>query len=554
MPEAKSPFHRGEKEIQSRLGIEDRMEGLGRRMIRDHMPEEHRAFFSGLPLLIVGTIDPVGRPWASALAGEPGFVRAADSRTLRVAGRPIYGDPLSESLVDGADIGALGLEFQSRRRNRVNGKVGRRNPDGFQIRVAQSFGICPKYIQARRPAPGGEIESMGRKKPVHRGDALTKDQAAIVARADTLFIVSQFSEDAADWTHGVDVSHRGGKPGFVLVAHETLLLLPDYSGNCMFNTLGNIAINPKCGLLFIDFDTGDTLQLTGEAEILWEPAHTRRFPGAKRVLAFGVEEALQIERALPFINGNRCGRSILGRSSMEPGFVRAADSRTTGRSMEIAFELPRTGVAGSSPITNPRLEACQKSGSVLRRHYPASGRTTLSDSRPARRARHGVARCDGRNASPDSRTTFPTCRAQGGSERVPMSVASPFHAAFPVSHRHRFHFRGLLRKNRPRRLCTIRDGRLPNRVSYQINRQLSGWYTGDPRLRGANSRVTPRSSTNSKPSIPEARPPRDRRPSKRLKSVNVWRGEILWEPAHTTLSRRSRGYGIRELCELRRCR
>ena len=300
MPEAKSPFHRGEKEIQSRLGIEDRMEGLGRRMIRDHMPEEHRAFFSGLPLLIVGTIDPVGRPWASALAGEPGFVRAADSRTLRVAGRPIYGDPLSESLVDGADIGALGLEFQSRRRNRVNGKVGRRNPDGFQIRVAQSFGICPKYIQARRPAPGGEIESMGRKKPVHRGDALTKDQAAIVARADTLFIVSQFSEDAADWTHGVDVSHRGGKPGFVLVAHETLLLLPDYSGNCMFNTLGNIAINPKCGLLFIDFDTGDTLQLTGEAEILWEPAHTRRFPGAKRVLAFGVEEALQIERALPF--------------------------------------------------------------------------------------------------------------------------------------------------------------------------------------------------------------------------------------------------------------
>ena len=300
MSETKSPFHRGEKEIQSRLGMVEKMEALGGRMIRDHMPEEHQAFFPRLPLLIVGTIDSTCRPWASALAGEPGFVQAAGSRILHVAARPIYGDPLGEALVDGADIGALGLEFQSRRRNRVNGKVSRSSPDGFQIQVVQSFGNCPKYIQARQPAPGGGIESIGEKRPVHRGEALTKDQAAIVARSDTLFIASQFSEEAADWSHGVDVSHRGGKPGFVLVAHETLLLIPDYSGNCMFNTLGNIAINPKCGLLFIDFDTGDTLQLTGEAEILWEPAHTRRFPGAKRVLAFSVDKALQIERALPF--------------------------------------------------------------------------------------------------------------------------------------------------------------------------------------------------------------------------------------------------------------
>ena len=300
MSEAKSPFHRGEKEIQSRLGIAEKMEHLGHRMIRDYMPDEDRAFFARLPLLIVGTLDPVGRPWASALAGAPGFVRAAGARALRVRARPIYGDPLGETLVDGADIGALGIEFQSRQRNRVNGKVSRESPEGFQIQVVQGFGNCPKYIQARQPAPDGEIESMGEKRPVHRGEALTKDQAAFVARADTLFIASQFSEDAADWSHGIDVSHRGGEPGFVMVAHQTLLLLPDYAGSCMFNTLGNIAINPKCDLLFIDFDTGDTLQLTGEAEILWEPAHTRRFPGAKRVLAFSVEEALQIERGLPF--------------------------------------------------------------------------------------------------------------------------------------------------------------------------------------------------------------------------------------------------------------
>ncbi|MCH6578554.1 MAG: flavin-nucleotide-binding protein, partial [Proteobacteria bacterium] len=153
MPDAKSPFHRGEKEIQSRLGLEEKMEELGRRMIRESMPEDHQTFFSRLPLLIVGTIDSTCRPWASVLAGEPGFVRAAGPRALQVTARPIYGDPLGESLVDGADIGALGLEFQSRRRNRVNGKVSRRDPDGFQIQVTQSFGNCPKYIQARQPAP-----------------------------------------------------------------------------------------------------------------------------------------------------------------------------------------------------------------------------------------------------------------------------------------------------------------------------------------------------------------------------------------------------------------
>jgi MOSC domain-containing protein YiiM/predicted pyridoxine 5'-phosphate oxidase superfamily flavin-nucleotide-binding protein len=299
MSDGKSPFHRGEKEIQSRLGLEQKVEELGRRMIRDHLTGEHQAFFAQLPLLIVGTLDPVGRPWASVLAGAPGFVRADGDRALQVAARPIYGDPLGEALVDGAEIGALGLEFQSRRRNRVNGRVDHKSADGFQIQVAQSFGNCPKYIQARQPHLDGEIKTIGEKRPVHRAEALNKDQAALVARADTLFIASQFAEDRADWSQGADVSHRGGKPGFVLVAHETLLLIPDYAGNCMFSTLGNIAINPKCGLLFIDFHSGAILQLTGEAESLWEPAHTRRFPGAKRVLAFSVEEALQIERALP---------------------------------------------------------------------------------------------------------------------------------------------------------------------------------------------------------------------------------------------------------------
>ncbi len=117
MPNSKTPFHRGEIEIQSRLGIREKMEEKGRRMIRDHMPDQHQEFFAQLPLLMVGTVDACARPWASLLAGKPGFVRAIDPSKLEVRARPIYGDPLQKALVDGAHIGALGLDFETRRRN-----------------------------------------------------------------------------------------------------------------------------------------------------------------------------------------------------------------------------------------------------------------------------------------------------------------------------------------------------------------------------------------------------------------------------------------------------
>lgn len=298
MADGLSPFHRGEKALQSRLGVRDKVEQIGRRMIRDEMSEQHREFFSRLPLLIVSTADGAGRPWVSVLAGNPGFVRAPDARTLEVRATPIHADPLSRGLVPGADIGALGLEFPTRRRNRINGKVRRTETGVFQIQVEQSFGNCPKYIQAREPVVEEPL-SAGEEPSVRRGEALEAAQAAMIARCDTFFIASRFAGDGDDGTHGMDVSHRGGRPGFVQVTDRTSLLFPDYPGNCMFNTLGNILVHPGCGLLFIDFESGDTLQITGQAAILWEPEDTRRFPGAERVVAFTLEETLHVERALP---------------------------------------------------------------------------------------------------------------------------------------------------------------------------------------------------------------------------------------------------------------
>ena len=267
-------------------------------MIQGRIAETHLEFFAQLPLLTIGTVDSGGRPWASVVAGKPGFARAIDPQRLVVQARPIYGDPLNNTLIEGADIAALGLDFESRGRFRVNGKIGNLRENAFEIHVRQAFPNCPQYIQARQHDFSGDIETIGEKKMVRRGDRLNRAEAAMVAGADTLFIASQFSE-GDDWSRGVDVSHRGGKPGFAIVAHESLLLFPDYAGNCMFSTLGNIQVDPRAGLLFIDFASGDVLHLTGEAEILWQPEHVCRFPGAERVVSFQVEEKILVEHALP---------------------------------------------------------------------------------------------------------------------------------------------------------------------------------------------------------------------------------------------------------------
>ena len=172
MSDCKSPFHRGEKEIQSRLGVQDKIEEMGRRLIRDTIPEKFLGFFARLPLLAIGSVDECGRPWASAVAGKPGFVRAANSQHLAVTARPAYGDPLNKALTGDAPVGALGIDFETRGRFRVNRTLGRIADGAFEIRVTQTFPKCPQYIQARDYDLGSGIGTVGQKTAVRRGEAL----------------------------------------------------------------------------------------------------------------------------------------------------------------------------------------------------------------------------------------------------------------------------------------------------------------------------------------------------------------------------------------------
>ena len=146
---APSPFHRGEQEIQSRFGVREQIENVGQRFIRDHLPDEHRQFYPQLPMLPVGSIDKAGRPWASVLVGRPGFMHSPDPRTLEIHARPLFGDPLNDNLTQGVQLGLLGIEYSTRRRNRLNGVLSLMEEGYLRISVGQSFGNCPQYIQAR---------------------------------------------------------------------------------------------------------------------------------------------------------------------------------------------------------------------------------------------------------------------------------------------------------------------------------------------------------------------------------------------------------------------
>ncbi len=294
-----SPFHAGEREVQERLGVRDKIEAFARRVVRNYLPDQHRKFYEMLPFVLLGTVDATGQPWASLVAGKPGFITSPDSRTLDIAALPIHGYPLIETLKPGADIGLLGIQLETRRRNRLTGRIGSVRQDGFTVEIRQTFGNCPQYIQTR----GVEIISGGDNaeddRRIGHNDRLDGYTRTLIENSDTLFIATAYSEDAENWSHGADVSHRGGRPGFVKIEDDRTFVFPDYSGNNHFNTVGNIVRNPKAGFLFADFDTGSAVYISGEAEIDWESPEIAAFAGAERLIRCRVNEVITAVNSLP---------------------------------------------------------------------------------------------------------------------------------------------------------------------------------------------------------------------------------------------------------------
>lgn len=277
-------YHPGELAVQRRLGQSDIAARLSR-MVRDEIPDAAADFLAEQPMIVLSGADDAGRVWASLVTGPPGFVHVADDERIVVDALPVTGDPLREVVTSKPRrVGMIAIQPQTRHRMRVNG-VATPTGTGLLIQPDQVYSNCPKYI-SRRHVEGAAATSGGHVRR-HRS-SLDPRTAQIVSAADTFFVGS------TDTDGNADASHRGGNPGFLQVLSPNRLRWPDYRGNSMFMTLGNISVNPRAGLLIPDWDTGTTLQLTGSAEIIWETgAH------AQCSVEFTIEELIELSGVSP---------------------------------------------------------------------------------------------------------------------------------------------------------------------------------------------------------------------------------------------------------------
>lgn len=279
-------YHPGELAVQRRMDQAEIAQRVGR-IIRADIPQKAAAFLAEQTMIVVSAAGDAGRMWTSLIVGPPGFAHAENARTIAVDALPVPGDPLADALRSPRRIGMIALQPQTRRRMRINGSAEPID-HGLRIRTHQVYSNCPKYISRRRIE---EVRPSAGPPQAHRAPVLSSRQQRAIGAADTFFVGS------ADPEGNADASHRGGTPGFLQVLSPTRLRWPDYRGNSMFMTLGNIAANDRCGLLIPDWHTGATLQLTGTAEITWDEETFA--PGSQCSIDFTVSDMVEITNASP---------------------------------------------------------------------------------------------------------------------------------------------------------------------------------------------------------------------------------------------------------------
>lgn len=286
-----TPYHEGEMAVQRRANEANIAERNGA-VVANTIMRGALAFLRQQPMAVLGSQDQEGRLWASLLFGNPGFLDPAnDARSLRIllseADRQ-PADPLWRNIATNPQIGMLVIELGSRRRLRINGRVSSK-ADQVLLEVDEAYPNCPKYIQRRHVRRLASDHSFAAQE-AQQGVVLDAERTALIRRADTFFVATRHP------TRGADASHRGGNPGFVKVLDESTLRIPDYRGNSMFNTLGNLAVNPSAGLVFPDFENSRVLQLSGTVEILWDQADPKgESGGTGRFWDFHVEHWLETQ-------------------------------------------------------------------------------------------------------------------------------------------------------------------------------------------------------------------------------------------------------------------
>jgi uncharacterized protein len=256
-------FHDGERTVQVRAG-EDAIADRNIAMMSDTVIGGARPFIAKQFMVALGSTDANGNVWASLLFGKPGFMHTTDGHAIEIdvpVNQRDADEPFWANVDANKDVGMLFIELGSRRRYRVNGTVTRLDAAGIEVSIAQAYPNCPRYIHRRHLRALGETGLMSQ---TASGTVLRGSVETLIAEADTLFIASHHAQT------GADASHRGGGTGFIHQVDERTLRIPDFNGNSMFNTWGNLTLDPRAGLCIPDFANGRLLQLTGTARLLWD--------------------------------------------------------------------------------------------------------------------------------------------------------------------------------------------------------------------------------------------------------------------------------------------
>uniref|UniRef100_A0A7S4P8V7 Oxidoreductase FAD/NAD(P)-binding domain-containing protein n=1 Tax=Paramoeba aestuarina TaxID=180227 RepID=A0A7S4P8V7_9EUKA len=283
--------HFGERHVQEQLGIAKSMPPW---IVQPEMPQQHSDFYANLHYFSIATTDSKNRPWATILTSPKGFIKPLSSSILSISCIVASEDPFVRAIVEheeglGSSEGkkllfaGLGVDFTNRRRNKVAGvilqsKVKKLSKGSSKLELTlftnENMGNCPKYITVRtlqyafqEPEKVEKREGTGKGK---EGIELDKRSLDIISKASTIFFATRHFDNNTAYENESDIglNHRGGNPGFVRVdkrEKDTFVMLPDFSGNRFYQSLGNVQSDGVAGIVFPDFSTGDMLHITGEA-------------------------------------------------------------------------------------------------------------------------------------------------------------------------------------------------------------------------------------------------------------------------------------------------
>ena len=326
--------HWGELLLQKRRHTPKELSDAIPHYIDRNMPQKHAEFFAGLSYLPLATLDHHGRPWVSLLVTQSDTdpsvgIKVTGPNTTDVVAETNPHDPFVRSVIQdqGGGLTALlfagvGVDFTNRRRNKIAGAIGAANVEGrgkisLKLLSDQHLGNCPKYITLRT------LEHFERRPELDHDrfdapfSALPEAAKSVVARASTVFLATKHTGDgtAAGAPTDMGVNHRGGAPGFARLYEEdeggrvtTYLVLPDHSGNRFYQSLGNIETDPQVGLVFPDFETGDILYVTGDAENLLGHAADALMPRVNLLTRIKITGAVFV----------RCGLNLKLTSEEQP--------------------------------------------------------------------------------------------------------------------------------------------------------------------------------------------------------------------------------------------